>query len=167
MTKRASHRRRWKRIEEKVARHLSDIFSDVGEEPVARIPILGRTGPDISYNDIKLIVDVKSRNEVPKSSIAVKGEVLEFGDMIGFCISDLNGLADLTPLTAPPSVLVSNWLSHMHEWTVEHEPEGISCIVLHRPGMPVGKSTVIIHSKERNKLCQKMRSLSPVKAEKL
>ncbi|MGD8405302.1 MAG: hypothetical protein PVJ21_16700 [Anaerolineales bacterium] len=166
MTKRASHRRRWKRVEEKIASKLTEIFSDVGKEAVERIPILGRTGPDISYNEVKLIVDVKSRKEVPKSSIAVKGKVLHFGDMLGFRLADLPDLDRLTPRTAAPSTLVTHWLSHMHEWTARYEPDGISCVILHRPGMPVGNSTVIIHSQERNTLCQRMRSSSPAKAAK-
>jgi len=68
MTQPPSQRRRWKRVEVRVAEILSEIFSDAGKDPVERIPILGRTGPDISHNQIELIVDVKSRHQVPKRS---------------------------------------------------------------------------------------------------
>jgi hypothetical protein len=156
MTKRASQRRRWKRVEVRVAEILSEIFSDAGKEPVERIPLLGRTGPDISYNQVELIVDVKSRHEVPKSSLAVKGQALLLGDMLGFQLEDLPNLAGLSPFTATPSRLVSGWMSHMHEWKEENCPTGITCVILHRPNMPVGESTVIIYSKERNALCQRM-----------
>ena len=158
MTTRASHRSRWKRVETQVAKILSRTFSDVGKEPVERIPILGRTGPDISYNEAKLIVDVKSRNEVPKKLIAQPGQLLCFDNMVGFRLDEMPQLANLSPITATSSVLVKRWLSHMHEWTIENEPDGISCVVIHKPGMPVGASAVIIYSNQRSQLCQTMQS---------
>ncbi len=152
MTKRSSHRKRWKRVEAQVAEELSRHFSDVGHSPVERIPILGRTGPDLTYNEVQLIVDVKSRNEVPKSSLAARGQELRMGDMLGFNLSDLLKLDRLSPLTAAPSVLAQRWLAHMHEWKVQNLPTGITCVVLHRPQMPIGDSTVIIYTSERNTL---------------
>ena len=156
MTQPPSQRRRWKRVEVRVAEILSEIFSDAGKDPVERIPILGRTGPDISYNQIELIVDVKSRHQVPKGSLAVKGQALALRDMLGFQLEDLPNLANLSPFTATPSRLVSGWLSHMHEWKIQNVPTGITCVVLHRPHMPVGQSTVIIYAKERNTLCHRI-----------
>jgi len=156
MTQKTSQRRRWKRVEVRVAEILSEIFSDIGKDPVTRIPLLGRTGPDISFNEVELIVDVKSRHEVPKSCLAVKGQALRLGDMLGFQIEDLPNLAGLSPFTASPSRLVSRWMSHMHEWKVNNVPTGITCVILHRPHMPVGQSTVIIYAKERNALCQRL-----------
>lgn len=153
-------------VERRVAEELSKLFTPLGMSEVKRLPVTGRTGPDIEINEAGLVVDVKSRKQVPKSSIAVKGEVLEFDNMIGVRLSDLPNLADLIPVSATPSVLVTTWLSHMHEWTVQNEPEGISCVIIHRPGMPVGNSTVIIYSTERNTLCQRMRSSSPATAGK-
>ena len=156
MTKRTSQRKRWKRVEVRVAEILSEIFSDIGKEPIMRIPLLGRTGPDLTYNQVELIVDVKSRNKVPKSCLAVKGQALQLGDMLGFQLEDLPDLAGLSPFTATPSRLVSGWMAHMHEWKVNNVPSGITCVILHRPNMPVGESTVIIYSKERNALCQRL-----------
>ena len=164
MTTRKSHRKRWKRVEVQVAEELSKHFSDVGHTPVERIPLLGRTGPDITYNDIELIVDVKSRREIPKSSLAVKGEMLEMGDMIGFNLADLLRFGRLPSLTAEPSTLVATWLAHMHEWKIQHLPTGVSCIILHRPKMPIGDSTVIIYSKERNILWTRIAASSPALA---
>jgi hypothetical protein len=150
VTTRKSHRKRWKAVEVKVAEILSSLFSDVGHPPVQRIPILGRTGPDITYNGIELIIDVKSRLEVPKSSLSTRGQLLRTGNMIGFCLADMLEMDKLSPLPAEPSIIVSTWLSHMNDWKVEHLPTGIACIILHRPKMPVGDSTVIIYSHERN-----------------
>ena len=152
MTTRSSHRSRWKKVEVRVADLLTEAFSDVGKEPVTRIPILGRTGPDITHNDVQLIVDVKSRLKVPKKSLAVSGKMVEIDDMLGFQLQDLLRFNHLPTLKALSSPLVSEWMSHMHEWKVAQEPQGITCVVLHRPGMPIGDSTVIIYSNERNKL---------------
>jgi hypothetical protein len=163
MTKRASHRKRWKAVEVRVAAELSKIFSDVGKEPVERIPILGRTGPDITFNSIQLIVDVKSRLRVPKYSLAANGQAIQMGDLLGFQLDDMLKLADLPTFTAPLSPLVAEWIDHMDQWTAVNVPDGISCIVLHRPKMPVGSSTVVIYSVERNKLCQRLALSSPAK----
>jgi hypothetical protein len=156
MTRRSSQRKRWKRVEVRVAEILSEIFSDIGIDPVVRIPLLGRTGPDISFNEVELIVDGKSRREVPKGCLAVKGQALRLCDMLGFQLEDLPNLASLSPFTASPSRLVAMWMSHMHEWKVNNVPTGITCVILHRPHMPVGQSTVIIYAKERNALCQRL-----------
>jgi hypothetical protein len=160
VTAAARHRKRWKDVEVNVALVLSGLFSDVGHKPVKRIPILGRTGPDLTYNDIQLIVDVKSRMEVPISSLAMKGKELRAGNMTGFQLQDLLNLSNLSPFTAKPSVLVATWLGHMHEWATKYTPTGITCVILHRPKMPIGESTVIIYSTERNTLCHRLASLS-------
>lgn len=164
MTTRASHRKRWKSVEVNVALHLSGIFSDVGHSAVKRIPILGRTGPDISYNDIGLVVDVKSRLEVPKSSLATKGKTLRMGNMLGFCLADMLEFERLTSLTAEPSIIVSTWLSHMNDWKVKHLPTGITCVIIHRPKLPIGESTVIIYAHERNTLWTRITALSQAPA---
>lgn len=65
-----------RRAENRVAEVLSKIFSDVGKSPVKRIPVLGREGPDITWNEVKLIVDVKSRKANPKMMFADPGELL-------------------------------------------------------------------------------------------
>jgi hypothetical protein len=44
----------------------------------------------------------------------------------------------------------------MDEWTRANEPDGISAIVLHRPQMPIGHSTVVISLQDRSKLCHRL-----------
>ena len=40
-------------------------------DPVERLPVIGRTGPDITMNKLALAVDIKSRLEVPKAVFEV------------------------------------------------------------------------------------------------
>lgn len=61
-------KRRPRRVEQKVAEHLTAFFAHLGLPEVKRIPVLGRTGPDIEINEFGLIVDVKSRQSVPTQS---------------------------------------------------------------------------------------------------
>ena len=68
-----------RRAEREVARHLSSFFEALGLPAVERIPVLGRTGPDITWNEFKLIVDVKSRLSVPKGISIPKGKVYRGG----------------------------------------------------------------------------------------
>src|SRR5512139_3927572 len=58
-------KQRPRRVEREVASLLSDFFRSIGCSPVERIPVLGRTGPDMTINEVGLVVDVKSRLEVP------------------------------------------------------------------------------------------------------
>jgi hypothetical protein len=145
--------------ERRVAEILSDAFTGNGYKPVKRIPVLGRTGPDISLNELKFVIDVKSRIEVPRFVYLPGGPALvSFPDMslVGFkleCMLEfLNGaMREYDWLASRPgvSVIVKNWYDHMNEWTKENEPEGITMLVLHHSGinggrMPVGHSTVVI-----------------------
>ena len=51
-----------------MAEHLTAFFNSLGLREVHRIPVLGRTGPDIEINEFGLIIDVKSRLSVPTAS---------------------------------------------------------------------------------------------------
>ena len=53
-------------VENRIAEALNVHFEYLGLAPVERIPVLGRTGPDLTTNEMNLVVDVKSRLEVPK-----------------------------------------------------------------------------------------------------
>ena len=147
-------------VERKVAEHLTKILSDVGkcDKPLARIPVLGRTGPDITYNETKLIVDVKSRKAVPACLLAGDYDLLATEDgLLGVRLDQMSHI-DETWMTIPTksSKVVKDWLDHMDEWTKINEPDGISAIVLHRPGMPIGHSTVIISKEKLETLCHRL-----------
>ena len=67
-------------MENRVAAYLSALFAGIGLSPVERIPVLGRTGPDLTINELGLVVDVKSRQACPKmyfcGSVCFDGEYL-------------------------------------------------------------------------------------------
>ena len=151
-------------VEREVAAALSALFDSIHHAPVERIPVLGRCGPDLSYNDLQLIIDVKSRLKVPQSHLAGTLPFLTEDGLIGI---RLERLLDLSWQAAfhkaeptPASRTVRSWWEHMDEWRRDHEPQGVSALVLHRPRMPIGHATVIIHSLDRSRLCQRLRSPS-------
>ena len=143
-----------RRIENRVADWVTRLSASKGYGLVERKPVIGRTGPDLTINELGLVVDVKSRLEVPKSVFLKPSETLEMGDTVGVRLDSLGLL--FVPYThrmyRPYSVLVRRWLEHMDEWRQEHYPEGVAALVLHRPGRHVGTSTVIIYADEREKL---------------
>ena len=136
-------------VENRVAAYLTDLFVRSGLSPVARIPVLGRTGPDITLNELKLVIDVKSRLECPKTY---------FTDSVcsdfAFRIIPLCALAPFLAGRVPPrelsftSALVRGYWSHMDEWRRANEPEGITAIIMHRPKMPVGRAVLIISEED-------------------
>jgi hypothetical protein len=141
-----------RRAEREIANLLSDIFGRHGYDAVERIPVLGRTGPDISLNAFGLVVDVKSRLEVPKGFITDTATM--FGDLIGIPVSEMDNLA-APEKSGPFSKIVQRWFEHMDEWRVQHEPSGITALVLHRPKLPYGKSILIIHKGQKEDFVQK------------
>ena len=144
-----------RRAEREIARILSGKFVQYGYDPVERIPILGREGPDISLNAFGLVVDVKSRLEVPKGYIV--DEATMFGDLIGIPISEMDKL--VTPARPGPfSKTVQRWFWHMDKWRVQHEPSTITALVLHRPKLPYGKSILVIHEGQKEDFVQKWKS---------
>jgi hypothetical protein len=150
-------------IERKVADHLNEFFSDVGMSPVMRIPILGRTGPDIEINEANWVIDVKSRKAVPMGTFVLNSEhaVTYANGMTAFPLESLKTLTDKPGhYFRYPSLKgfksVRDWYDHMNEWTLEHKPEGINMLVLHKPGMPVGKSSVIISTRDWSKLWKQL-----------
>ncbi len=146
-------------VEREVAKHLTEIFSKIGAAPVQRIPVLGRTGPDITINELNLVIDVKSRISVPVSYFFDR--IVDYMGHIGAPLDKLEFLASETPITKYSnfrSKIVTEWLDHMDEWTKAEFQQGISAIVLHRPKMPIGKSMVIIKSQDRRRLIETWKS---------
>ncbi|MFH2040301.1 MAG: hypothetical protein ABIJ65_12800 [Chloroflexota bacterium] len=145
-----------RKAEREIALVFSQFFSDIGMSPVERIPILGRTGPDITINEAKLVIDVKSRKSVPVKMTAIQGCLHQTDNVSFFQLSDMQILDQLKIVPASfSSITTVSWLNHMQEWTKEECPEGISMIVMRKPGTPYPKSTVIIYSSDLRRLqCQ-------------
>ena len=140
-------------VEREVAELLSEIYRKHGYSPVKRIPILGRSGPDIEINETNIAVDAKSRIAVPQSHMLGKGERGIFGDYLGVRLCELD-YSDFKSRIIRPSLLVRDWLSHMDEWRHENLPDGISTVILHRPKTRIANATFIIKSEDWSKLCK-------------
>ena len=78
-------------VERKVAAFLSRYFVQLGLSPVERIPVLGRSGPDITSNEWGLVIDVKSRLEVPKTPFT-EHPTIAFDDELHFIGTRLRDL---------------------------------------------------------------------------
>ena len=142
-------------VENRVADALNEHFQRLGCASVERIPVLGRTGPDISINEMNLVVDVKSRLEVPKAIFFPLAVPFAFDRMVAVRLTNLSTLWDPEQYAAPldfSSKIIRGYLEHMEEWTKAKAPAGVSCVILHRPEMPVGSSVVVIYSTSRRRL---------------
>jgi len=143
-------------VERNVAAFLSRHFVQHNLSPVERIPVLGRTGPDITINEWGLVIDVKSRLEVPRTPFTPY-PVIAFDDeecLIGARLKDIPLLVEDT-LATPidfSSILVRKWYLHMQEWTLANHPTGIPALVLHRPKMPIGAALLILSQENRRRL---------------
>lgn len=131
-------------VEREVAELLSEIYRKHGYSPVKRIPILGRTGPDIEINEANLVVDAKSRIAVPQSHMLRKGERGIFGDYLGIRLCELDR-KEFKSRIIRPSLLARDWLMHMDEWRQIYLPNGISALVLHRPRTRIANATFILN----------------------
>ncbi len=144
-------------VENRVADALNDHFKALAVSPVERIPVLGRTGPDISLNELRLVVDVKSRKEVPKAIYFPLVGPFTFDGLVAVRLANLPTLwdRDWSPaILGFSSKIIRDYLDHMDEWTQEHAKDGVSCVILHRPEMPIGGSVVVIHSNSRRRLIE-------------
>jgi len=140
-------------VEREVADYLSRIYRNNGYSPVNRIPILGRTGPDLEINEANLVIDVKSRIAVPQSHMLKTDEVGYFGEYVGVRLSDLGKIL-LKPYYPRPSVMVRDWLAHMDEWTREFKPNGLSVIILHKPRMKIANAMFIVKTDDWRNVCK-------------
>jgi hypothetical protein len=147
-------------VEREVATYLSSLYSLAGYGVVERIPILGRTGPDITINETGFVIDVKSRISVPKSHMLRDNEIGRFGlgvsaDYFGVRLNCL-GHTDMMFRDIRPSIMVWDWLCHMDEWTQKYMPNGISAIILHRPGTRIANTTFVVKIEDWRNVCQRM-----------
>jgi hypothetical protein len=151
-------KQRPRRVERKIAEIISAFSSLYGYSEVRRIPVLGREGPDIETNELGLVIDVKSRLEVPKLFVLSPGEFIAYPkSLIAVRLDEMELLSTSKPnLKRMGSVTVQRWFDHMHAWKIENQPDGITALVLHRPGQEWAASALVINSNERNKLCQKI-----------
>jgi len=163
-------KRRPRRIENRIAAILNDtLYTPLGLAPVERIPILGRTGPDITINQFGLAIDAKSRKSVPLSYLLTPEEICTFSapgqpDQLGFRLCDiarvLNGDHSAFNTTSQKqSVTVTGWLNHMSAWALDNPLKPTPMLVLHQPGLDVKNSTVLIFRKDWRNLHDQCNSI--------
>lgn len=158
-------------VENRVAGEFSKIFTRYGLEPVARIPVLGRTGPDVSINKAGFVIDVKSRKKVPKTYLYVpwkKCGIAQAGQFLLCPIKHfdefvIRGKREVGPPLDFQSGPVREWWLHMDEWTRRNRPGDFSMIVLHKPRIPIGNAVVVFHEKDRRSIQCRMQNLSTLK----
>ncbi len=147
-------------VENRVADELN-LFLDRHAIPrTERIPVLGRTGPDLTpIKWIDLAIDVKSRLSVPKSMLAPQGKSLQAGPMIAVRIGELDAwLGEPSVICREPySTVVLGWLEHMSVWVNEEFGGGIPGIVLHIPGTRVSNATLVVYQSDMRRLYDKYR----------
>jgi len=136
--------------ENAISKILTEIFAQFEMDAVERIPILGRTGPDITINQSKLIIDVKSRLECPKKFFV--DTPTKFTEFFSIPLHSIPFTEYSTK--AGHSKMVHDYWHHMHEWTLEREPDGITGIILHRPRVAYKSSVLIIHEKDLRRFQQ-------------
>jgi hypothetical protein len=146
-------KRRPRRVENKVAEHLTEFSQRYGHSPVERIPVLGRTGPDVTINELRLVVDVKSRVKVPKCALAGRRQIIQMDGLIGVRLGEIEELFqfDHEIIERPTSDPVQRWYAHMAEWLPENCRGGIPALVLHRPNTDTRNATLLIHTDDRRK----------------
>ena len=137
-----------RRAENEVAKRLTAFFVSVNLDPVERLPVIGRTGPDITMNALGLAVDVKSRLEVPKAVFEVEpGRVMRMQSYYIMRLTDLELLLEynlLFQVSNKYSRMVGRWFTHMQSWRRVHQPNSFTALVLHRPGMKYDDAVLVV-----------------------
>jgi hypothetical protein len=141
--------KRFKRVEREIAKRLSAFFVSRGYPPVERIPVPGRSGPDIAVHAFGLVVDVKSRITVPMGVILNEGDITDFGGkLVGVRMDELGRITNPIYRRAKLYKSVWNWWQHIDVWRRAEVPDGIAAIVLHRPRLIYDRATIIIQQKD-------------------
>ncbi len=99
------------------------------QPPVNRIPAPGREGPDISLNELELVINVKDRDSNPKSMMINEG-VCDFGDFLGVQVGEFPLLltGDIS-CTGKMSKKVYDWWAHMDKYRKDFVSSGISTAI--------------------------------------
>lgn len=168
-----------RRVENEVAGHISKYLATLGLGEVKRIPVLGRTGPDIEiWPKLQVAVDVKSRKAVPKS-YKLYGKHLQTWSyegwwQVGCKLCHLDMLFDIENfvhhLDRKGSAVTAKWLGHMWDWCQEEwgkygieEELIVPALVLHWPGTPVKNSTFIIYERHRRYLDDRRKRINDLR----
>ena len=131
--------------ERRIAEILTLFFASRNLDPVERVPVIGRTGPDLSLNQCKLVCDVKSRLSVPISYI--QDVPMLHDGLVCIPLVLLPGFdgSSITVSDARKSKTVEDFYLHMLEWTQKKVPDGITALVLHKPGLKFDKAQFVLH----------------------
>jgi hypothetical protein len=151
-------------VEREVANYLSGKFSEMQLDPVERIPVLGRTGPDLTVNKSKLAIDVKSRLEVPKVMWhhhgAARWGIEGTEPIVTVRLCEFEKLfAETKPVSIIPPKTVRGYLEHMAAWSDEHIP----AIVLHRPRIRIANAIFVIREADIQRLMNNIPKYSEAK----
>ena len=160
-------KQRPRRAENRIAEILNQFFTHNNLTPIDRIPVLGRTGPDLTINETGLAIDVKSRKSCPKKIFA---STHKSGKAMGdsYCAFSLEHLQDALAqgqgqyMTFTESKTVLKWLVHMEKWVKQNAPSGIPALVIHRPQMPYGKALLIVSKSDVGLLRQRITGESSI-----
>lgn len=151
-------------IERRAATLWSEACKPWGSE-VLRIPVLGRTGPDIEINELMVAIDVKSRKETPKLALPAKGESIKTPD---YMVARVENLPEILDGTWKPkrtslirsSVIVAGWLDHMQDWVDKHPDQAeTAALIVGKTGMPVGTYGFVITPDNLRRLHERLNSL--------
>jgi hypothetical protein len=130
------------------------LFTPLGLPYVHRQPVIGRTGPDITLNEFKLVVDSKSRKRVP---ICIWGQprkrITTYTRPVWMLIDDVLLAVPMNRITwinEEPRIVfhsetkeIADYYNHMDAWRKAECPDGITALALRKPGMG-GKMTLFV-----------------------
>jgi hypothetical protein len=150
-----------RQAETRFADYLSLHFGALGLSPVERVPVIGRTGPDITFNELWLAIDAKRREEVPISAWKLTDTctIVEYAD--GICVSQLKNFSRLLTSEDPPQKInekstktISGYLEHMAGWKFHHKdmPEllrgAIPAVVCRKTGGRTANALFVIYKED-------------------
>lgn len=149
------------RAETRVASILSALFRQYGLGDVKRVPITGRTGPDIEINSAGLCMEVKSWKAIPVSILPKRGQILTDGRFYFVQLKEIETLfGQVEPYPINPSKIVDGIYKQIDGWVEKEFPQGISALSLHRVGTT--GDTFVIHRLDVSILENRLKGLRSV-----